>query len=139
MLINKKTKLMFICLVFFFFADPKNYPIRETIRSVIFLIRCTPSEYTHRVNSDTHTHTHTHTHTDSSEHTHTYTHTHTHTEQWAAFMPRHPRSSWGFRALLKGTSVVVLKVESYTFTFTPPPDPRLELTTFGLRVRLSNH
>lgn len=28
-LINKKTKLMFICLVFFFFADPKNDPIRE--------------------------------------------------------------------------------------------------------------
>ena len=33
MLINKKTELMFICLVFFFlffFADPKNDPIRDS-------------------------------------------------------------------------------------------------------------
>ena len=29
MLINKKTKLMFICLFFFFFADPKNDSIRD--------------------------------------------------------------------------------------------------------------
>ncbi len=40
------------------------------------------------------------------------THTvNTHPEQWAAFMLRHPGSSWGFSALLKGTSVVLLKVE----------------------------
>ncbi len=52
-------------------------------------------------------------HTHSSEHTYTHTHTHgeqTHTEQWAAM--QRPESSWGFGALLKGlTSVVVLKVE----------------------------
>ncbi len=38
-----------------------------------------------------------------------YTHT------WSSgqsFMLRHPGSSWGFDALLKGTSVVVLKVEN---------------------------
>ncbi len=53
-------------------------------------------------------------HTHRSEHTHTVN---THPEQWAAiFMLRRPGSSWGFGALLKGTSVVVLRVE----TFTPP-------------------
>ncbi len=37
---------------------------------------------------------------------------HTHTEQLAAILLRHPGSSWGFGALLKGhTSVVVLKVK----------------------------
>ncbi len=45
----------------------------------------------------------------SSEHTHTpWTHT------------RRPGSSWGFGALLKGTSVVVLRVERERCTFTPP-------------------
>ena len=29
-LINKKTKLMFICRLFFFFVDPKSDPIRDT-------------------------------------------------------------------------------------------------------------
>ncbi len=44
-----------------------------------------------------------------------YAHTHTvntHPEQWAAILLQHPGNSWGFGALLKGlTSVVVLKVE----------------------------
>ncbi len=38
----------------------------------------------------------------------------THPEQWAAMLQR-PGSSWGFGALLKDTSVVVLKED------TPPP------------------
>ncbi len=51
----------------------------------------------------------THVHTHSSEHTHT---TWTHTRSSGQpFMLQRPGSSWGFGALLKGTSVVVLKVE----------------------------
>ncbi len=46
--------------------------------------------------------------THSSEHTHTVN---THPEQLAAIYAAEPGSSWGFGALLKGTSVVVLKVE----------------------------
>ncbi len=52
--------------------------------------------------------------THSSEQTHTpWTHT------WSSgqpFMLRRPGSSWGFGALLKGTSVMVLRVEEGTFT-----------------------
>ncbi len=40
-------------------------------------------------------------HTHSSEHTHTVN---THPEQWAAIYAVAPGSSWGFGALLKGTS-----------------------------------
>ncbi len=81
---------------------------------------------------------------------HTHTHTHTHTP-WTntrssgqSFMLRCPWSSWGFGALLKGTSVVVLRVERVLYIHFPQlqflPDPRLELATeLGLRVRLSNH
>ncbi len=48
-------------------------------------------------------------HTHSSEHTHTpWTHTR---RSGQLFMLRHPGSGWGFGALLKSTSVVVLKVE----------------------------
>ncbi len=48
-------------------------------------------------------------HTHSSEHTHTpWTHTRS---SGQPFMLRRPGSSWGFGALLKGTSVVVLRVE----------------------------
>ncbi len=46
--------------------------------------------------------------------THTVVNTHTpwtHTRSSGQPMLRHPGSSWGFGALLKGTSVVVLKVE----------------------------
>ncbi len=80
-------------------------------------------------------------HTHSSEHTHTVN---THPEQWAAiFLLRRPGSSWGFGALLKGTSVVVLKVERALYIHSPHlqflSDLRLEPVTFGLRVRLSIH
>ncbi len=57
-------------------------------------------------------------HTHSIEHTHTVN---THPQQWAAFfLLQRPGSSWGFGALLKGTSVVVLRVERERCTFTPP-------------------
>ncbi len=55
--------------------------------------------------------------THPSAHTQQWTHTHCeHTpKQWAAILLRWPGSSWGFGALLKGsTSVVVLKVEEST-------------------------
>ncbi len=59
------------------------------------------------------------------------------------FMLRRPVSSCGFGALLKGTSVVVLRVERALDIHSPHlqflPDLRLEPATFGLRVRLSNH
>ncbi len=55
----------------------------------------------------------------------------------------HNRSSLGFGALLKGTSVMVLKVERPLDIHSSHkqilPVPRLEPVTFGLRVRLSNH
>ncbi len=58
-------------------------------------------------------------HTLSSEHTHTlWTHTQS---SGQPFMLRCPGSSWGFGALLKGTSVVVLKVEESTVDSFPPP------------------
>ncbi len=55
-----------------------------------------------------------------------------------------PGSSWGFGALLKGlTSVVVLRVERALVIHSPHlqslPDLRLEPATFGLQVRLSTH
>ncbi len=46
-----------------------------------------------------------------------YTAVNTHTP-WTH--TRRPGSSWGFGALLKGTSVVVLRVERERCTFTPP-------------------
>ncbi len=68
-----------------------------------------------------HTHRKVHTHT-HREHTHTVNthreHTHTpwtHTRQ--PFILRRPVSSWGFGALLKGTSVVVLRA----LYIHPPP------------------
>ncbi len=57
---------------------------------------------------------------------HTHTHTHTHREQWThsrrsgqPFMLWHPRSSWGFGALLKGTSVMVSRVERALYIHSP--------------------
>ncbi len=55
--------------------------------------------------------------THSSEYTHTHTHTHTCSGQ--PFMLRHPGSSWGFDALLKGTSLVVLKMERVLYIHSP--------------------
>ncbi len=50
-------------------------------------------------------------HTHSSEHTHTpWTHTRS---SGQPFMLRRPGSSWGFGALFKGTSVVVLRVKTF--------------------------
>ncbi len=67
----------------------------------------------------------------------------THPEQWAAIYAAAPGEQLGFGALLKGTSVVVLKVERELYIHSPHrqflPDLRLELATFRLRVRLSNH
>ncbi len=83
-----------------------------------------------------------------SAHTHTqqWTRTHsvnTHPEQWAAIYAAAPGEQLGFGALLKNTSVMVLRVKRALYIHSPPhlqflPDLRLELTTFGLRVRLSN-
>ncbi len=73
----------------------------------------------------------------------TLTAVNTHPEQWAAIL-RHPGSSWGIGALLKGlTSVVVLKVERALVIHSPNrqslPDLGIEPATFGLQVQLSNH
>ncbi len=53
-----------------------------------------------------------------SEHTHTPW---THTRSSGQPMLRRPGSSWGFGALLKGTSVVVLRVERTLVIHSPPP------------------
>ncbi len=68
----------------------------------------------------------------------------THTRSSGQPMLRHLGSSWGFSALLKGlTSVVVLRVEKVLVIHSPHlqslPDLRLEPTNFGLQIRLSNH
>ncbi len=51
-----------------------------------------------------------------SAHTQQWTHTRSSEQQ---FMLRRPGSSWGFGALLKGTSVVVLKVERVLYIHSP--------------------
>ncbi len=103
-------------------------------------------QWTHaRTHAHTHTHAHMHARTHARTHTHTHTHTHTvntNAEHWAAILLR--RSSWGFGALLKGlTSVVVLKVERALVIHSPHrqflPDLRFGPVTFGLQVRLSIH
>ncbi len=72
------------------------------------------------------------THTHSSEHTHTVN---THWEQWAAIYAATPGSSWGCGALLKGTSVVVLRVERALYI--PPPPPPIHLNySLAFRPRL---
>ncbi len=81
-------------------------------------------------------------------HTAVNTHTHTHTpgthtrSSGQPFMLRRKRSSWGFGgALLKGTSSCIEGGESAVQSLPPhtiPAGPRLELTSFGLLVRLSN-
>ncbi len=79
----------------------------------------------------------------SRVHTHTQQWTHTHTRSSGQPVLRYPGSSSGFGALLKGTSVVVLSVERALYIHSPPPTipagPRLEPTTFRLRVQRSNH
>ncbi len=71
------------------------------------------------------------------------THTQSHTRNSGQpLMQLCPGSIGGFGALLKGTSVMVLKVEESAVSSQPPPTnsagPRFELATFGLRVQLSN-
>ncbi len=74
--------------------------------------------------------------------THSNEHTHT-PEQWAAIYAAVPGSSLGLGALLKGTEVMVLRVEKVLDIHSPHlqflPDLRLKLATFCLRVRLSNY
>ena len=71
-------------------------------------------------------------HTHSSEHTHTVN---THPEQWAAIYAAAPGEQLGVRCLAQGhLSRGIEGGES-----TVHAGPRLELTTLGLRVRLSNH
>ncbi len=71
------------------------------------------------------------------------THPRAHTQQWTHTrssrqpMLRRPGSSWGFGALLKGlTSVVVLKVERVLVIHSPPPTIPAgpEIRTHDLRV-----
>ncbi len=59
--------------------------------------------------------THTHTHT-QREHTHTMN---THPEQRAVIYAAAPGSSWGFGDLLKGSSVVVLRVKRALYIHSP--------------------
>ncbi len=83
-----------------------------------------------------------------SAHTQRWTHTHTpwtHTRSSGQpFYAAAPGEQLGSGALLKGTSVVVLKVERVLYIHPPPPPtipagPILEPATFGLRAQLSNH
>ncbi len=78
-------------------------------------------------------------HTHSSEHTHTpWTHTRS---SGQPFMLRRLGSSWGFGAMLKGTSVVVLRVErvlyihSLHLQFLPARDSNLWITSSTLTIR----
>ncbi len=82
---------------------------------------------------------------DPSKCTHTVVNTHTvntHPEQWAVILLRRPGSSWGFGALFKGlTSVVVLRVEeSASYSLPPPPTipAEPETQTHDLQVTSPN-
>ena len=79
-------------------------------------------------------------HIHSSEHTHTVN---THPEQWAAIYAAAPGEQLGVRCLAQGHLSHGIEGGERTVHALPPPTipagPRLELTTFGLRVRLSNH
>ncbi len=61
----------------------------------------------------------------------THTVLNTHPEQWAAILLRRPGSSWGFGALLKGlTTVMVLKVEeSAGYSLPPLTIPKDQVST----------
>ncbi len=87
-----------------------------------------PSTVTHTLNSGS-------AFNPSKVHTQ-WTHTHTpwtHTRSSGQPVLRRPGSRWGFGVLLKGTSVVVLKVERALYI----PTPHQQFTTCGLRVQLS--
>ncbi len=78
--------------------------------------------------------------THSSEHTHTVN---THPEQWAAIYAAAPGEQLGVRCLAEGHLSRGIEGEESAVHSLPPPTipagPRLELATFRLRVRLSNH
>ncbi len=82
---------------------PKNVPTRTRILDIAILVG---TFCPHNVGFTWTTHTHTHTHTQSSG---------------QPFMLRRPRSSWGFGALLKGTSSWHWGRRE-RWTFTPPTD-----------------
>jgi len=79
-----------------------------------------PSMVTHTLNSCSSINP-SKVHTHSSEHTHTHTHTlWTHNRSSGQpFILRCPGSSWGFGALLKGTSVMVLRAERALYIHCP--------------------
>ncbi len=76
----------------------------------------------------------------SKVHTHSSEHTHTPGAVGSHLRCGSPGAVGGSGALLKGTSVMVSKVERALYIHSPHlqslPDMRLEPTTFGLRVRL---
>ncbi len=73
----------------------------------------------------------------------THTHTvNTHPEQWAAIYAAAPGEQLGARCLAQGhlsRGIEGGESTDYSLTLTIPAGSRLELTTFRLRVRLSNH
>ncbi len=74
---------------------------------------------------------------------HTHSSEHTHTEQWAAIYAAVPGEQLGFRCLAQvPLSCGIEGGESAGHSLPPPTipaGPRLELATFRLGVRLSNH
>ncbi len=74
---------------------------------------------------------------------HTHTAVSTRPEQWAAIYAAAPREQLGVRCLAQGhLSRGIEGGESDVHSLPPPTipaGPRLELATFGLRDRLSNH
>ncbi len=73
----------------------------------------------------------------------THTAVNTHPEHWAAIYAAAPGEQLGVRCLAQGhLSRGIEGGESAVHSLPPPTipaSPRLELTTFGLGVRLSNH
>ena len=76
----------------------------------------------------------------SKVHTHTVN---THPEQWAAIYAAAPGEQLGVQCLAQGHLSRGIEGGESTVQSLPPPTipagPRLELTTLGLQVRLSNH
>ncbi len=74
---------------------------------------------------------------------HTQSSEHTHTEQWAAIYAVVPGEQLGVQCLAQGHLSRGFEGGESAVHSLPPPTipagPRLELATFRLRVRLSNH
>ncbi len=81
-------------------------------------------------------------HTHSSEHTHTHT-VNTHTQQWAViYTAASGEQLWVQCLAQEHLSRGIEGGESAGYSLPPPTipaGPRLEPTTFGLQVQLSNH